>query len=89
MPLRQPDQTVGAALLDRWHTRQTGFRELIDLLLADAEAAAGAGSSFQARWFLLGVPDHSLSLAELAGVLGLHHHGTNKVADWLGRGGID
>jgi hypothetical protein len=41
-------------------------------------------SSFQALWFLLGAPDHSLRMAELTGALGLHHRGRAivKVVLW-------
>jgi hypothetical protein len=49
-PCRYATRTkpLEVALLERWPTPQTGFRELTDLLLAEVQAAAGAETSAHA-----------------------------------------
>ncbi|WP_236061425.1 MarR family winged helix-turn-helix transcriptional regulator [Actinacidiphila acididurans] len=77
------------ALLQQWHTLESGVRRLTDGLFADVEAANGlAPSSYKALLYLVAAPGRAAPMNQLAQTLGFSTAGTTKVVDRLAEAGL-
>jgi DNA-binding MarR family transcriptional regulator len=75
-------------LLQRWNALATGFRELTDELLAEAQREVGLPSSLEVLCFLVASPDRAAPMRLLSQTLGFSTAGTTGVVDRLADAGL-
>lgn len=78
-----------AELLQRWNSLATGFRELTDQLLGDAQREVGLPpSSLEVLCFLATTPEQAAPMRLVAQTLGFSTAGTTGVVDRLAEAGL-
>jgi DNA-binding MarR family transcriptional regulator len=78
-----------AELLQRWNSLSSGFRELTDRLLADAQGEVGLPpSSLEVLCFLIASPEQAAPMRLLSQTLGFSTAGTTGVVDRLADAGF-
>lgn len=81
--------TEEAELLQRWNSLATGFRELTDQLLGDAQREVGLPPSLlEVLCFLATTPEQAAPMRLLAQTLGFSTAGTTGVVDRLAEAGL-